>query len=570
MKARELSLWMLVGLATLGPLAAQAPEEQAEEESAYVETIEVNVVNVDVYVTDKKGNPVSGLTRDDFEILEDGRPVAVSNFYAVEEGRPVAQTPAPSPSEAPPAAAPPAGAPATEATAEVPDEQRLHLVVYVDNFNIRPFNRNRVFRRLREFLNENLTRQDRVMLVSYDRSLHVRHSFTTDPQLIASATFDLEEMTGHAVHADSERRDILRDIEEATSSGEVEWRIRQFAESAYNDLSFSIDAMREIVDSLGGLPGRKALLYVSDGLPMTPGEDLFYALNQKFQETSVLTRAREFDFSRRYRELTAQASSNRVVFYTIDAAGLRPPAASDVQMMTANTPALSSFVDSVYISNLQAPLIMMAEQTGGKAIYNTNDVGPALAEVATDFRTYYSLGYLPAHSGTGRLYKIEVRVKDRKDLVVRHRSSYRDKPLYARMSDSARSSLMYGFESNPLALELRFGQAVQADQGTFDVPILVGIPLDKIVLIPQSELHEGRVRLYFGAMDEDGDMSDVQEVNLPIRIPKDQLDDPTGKYYPFQTQLRIRPGGHRVTVGVWDEIGAVGSFVTKSVDIGAG
>ena len=61
----------------------------------------------------------------------------------------------------------------------IPEDQVLHLVVYVDNYNLRPFDRNQVFTRLREFLRR-LSPQDRVMLVSYDRSLHVRHRFTSD------------------------------------------------------------------------------------------------------------------------------------------------------------------------------------------------------------------------------------------------------------------------------------------------------------------------------------------------------------------------------------------------------
>jgi len=49
-----------------------------------IEKIDVSVVNVDVTVTDRAGNPVRGLTRDDFEVFEDGRPQPITNFYAVE------------------------------------------------------------------------------------------------------------------------------------------------------------------------------------------------------------------------------------------------------------------------------------------------------------------------------------------------------------------------------------------------------------------------------------------------------------------------------------------------------
>lgn len=550
-----------------------APPEAAEEveEGAYIETIDVNVVNVEVYVTDKQGNPITGLEAEDFEILEDGKPIAVSNFYAVEDGERLdfigdSREPAGDDKREDPLALP-------DRSVEeyIPEDQRLNLVVYIDNFNIRPFNRNRVFRRLRGFLNDKLRRGDRAMLVSYDRSIHVRHEFTSDPQLIANALFELETVTGHAVHLDSERRDILRDIEEAESAGEVDWRIRQFAENQTNDLSFSIDALKEIIESLAGLPGRKAIVYVSDGLPMVPGEEMYYALSQKFQQAFSMTHSREFDASRRFIDLSSRAATNRVVMYTIDAAGLRAPEASSVQSATAGTPGLANLVDSINVSNIQAPLLMMAEQTGGYAIYNSNDVGEGLDRIASDFYNYYSLGYSPAHSGTGRLYKVKIKVRgDRKGLRIRHRESYRDKPLTARMSDVARANLTYGFDDNPLEMVVRFGEATPHDKDLYLMPILVGIPLDNIVLIPLDEVYEGRVKVYFGALDEDGDMSEVQEVNVPVRIPLDQLEDSAGKYFPFQTSLQIRAGGHRVTVGIWDEMGAVSSFVSKPVFIGRG
>jgi len=541
------------------------------EEGAYLETIDVNVVNMEVFVTDKEGNPITGLEIDDFEVFEDGKPIAITNFYAVEDGtridfvggeaQPVEED---KPRD-------PLAMPDRRVREDIPEDQRLHLAVYIDNFNIRPFNRNRVFRRLREFLSQKLSRGDRVMLVSYDRSIHVRHPFTADPQLIANALFDLEKVTGHAVHLDSERRDVLRDIDEAESPGEVDWRIRQFAESQANDLAFSIDALKEIVESLAGLPGRKSIVYVSDGLPMVPAEDMYYALTQKFHDSSAVMLSREFDASRRFIELSSRAATNSVVIYTIDAAGLRAPASASVETATAGTPGAATFVDSINISNIQSPLLMMAEQTGGYAIYNSNDVGPGLERVAADFRSYYSLGYSPAHSGTGRLYKIKIKLKgDRKGLRIRHRASYRDMPLDARMTDVARASLTYGLDSNPLDLVVRFGEASRQDKEIYMMPILVGIPLENIVLVPLEEVHEGRVRLYFGAMDEKGDMSDVHEVNVPVRIPLDELGDLSGKYFPFQTSLQIRAGGHRVTVGIWDEMGAESSFVSKAVVIGSG
>jgi VWFA-related protein len=554
-------------------LVAQAAAAQVPTpgplEGLFFESIDVNVVNLDVYVTDKRGNPVLDLRQQDFEVLEDGKPMPITNFYAVRAGRPVAGTDLALAPDAGPTAAP-GEPPAEEAVAPVPEEQRLHLVVYIDNYNIRPFNRNRVFRRLREFLNNQLEPEDRVMLVTYDRSLHNRHPFTRDAQLISQALFELETMTGHATHQDSERRDLLRAINEAQDSNEVFWQVRTFAESSYNDLTFTVEALREIVDSLAGLAGRKALLYVSDGIAMKPGEEMFYALMQKFNDTSVISTSHEFDASRLFDQLADQANAHRVSFYTLDAAGLRPPSASSAEMAELAQAGFASFYDSTLVSNLQAPLRTLAERTGGQAILNQNDVGPALDRIARDFDTYYSLGFTPSHSGSGRLFDLEVRVVGRKDLVVRHRSSYRDKPAGTRMADGTMATLLYGEQRNGMGVELSLGgEAVDADDGSFYlVTVVVQIPIGRLTLIPREEVHVGKAKVFFAAMDEGGGLSEVQEVPVDLRIPADRLEEARSQHYAYEVQLRMRPGPHRLAVGVLDEVGSEASFVSRSFVVG--
>ncbi len=410
------------------------------------------------------------------------------------------------------------------------------------------------------------------MLVSYDRSLHIRHPFTSNPELVASALFDLEKLTGHALHYDSDHRDTLREIDEAESIGEASWRVIQFAESRYNDLSFSIDALKEIVESLAGIEGRKALLYVSDGMPMIPGEDLFNALHYKFQDTAVLSRMRDFDLSRRFMRLADQANTNGVTFYTIDAAGLRVATSATAERdRYSSTPGLDTMIDSIKISNLQSPLLFLAERTGGSAIINTNDVGDDLGRLALDFANFYSLGYLPGHSGDGRLHKIEVKLKDKqKGVRIRHRASYRDKSVPARMADGTMSTLRYGFDRNPLGIALRVGDQVSHEKGNVLVDLVVAIPIGKVTLVPQREFHEARVKLFVAAMDDEGGTAPVQEQLVPIRIAAKDLQRALEQSFHYGVRLLMRPGGHRIAIGVRDEIGAETSFISRSIQVGAG
>ncbi len=527
----------------------------------FLETVDVTVVNVDVYVTDKQGHRVTGLTKDDFEVREDGKPVKVTNFYAVEGGRPTTGLPAVE--ETLPGQPPPErkGGPPP-----VPEDQRLRLIVYLDNFNIHPFNRNRVLKELRVFLHDHVGRDDRVMLVTYDRELHIRSGFTSDPDLISGLLTDQEKVTGSALHADSDRKTVLDRINDSSDPNEALDFARGYAESVMNDLSFTVDAIKKMVDSMAGMPGRKAILYVSDGLPLVAGQDMFYAVQNKYTEGSgALNEMIDFDASRRFSELTARANSNRVTFYTIDAGGLRTYDSVSAENQTNEQ---GVYLDSIRISNMQAPLQTMAEDTGGMAIINANKVLPDLERVASDFGTFYSLGYTPSHAGDGRYHKIDVKVK-RKGVQVRHREGYRDKSSETQMSDSTLAVLQFPFEQNPLAIDLQFGHAAPRNDGYFLVPVQVRIPLGRVTLIPREKTQEASLRLFFAAMDADGNTSEVQQQKVPIHIPNGDVAKAKEKYYVYTVSLLMRPGDSRVAVGLRDEAAASSSFLTRGVHVGA-
>jgi|HubBroStandDraft_3_1064219.scaffolds.fasta_scaffold01738_2 VWFA-related protein len=552
--------------APAGKAAAAAPARPgaapAAEDSGFIESVTVNVVSVDVFVTDKKTHAyVPGLTRNDFELYEDGRPMAITNFYAVVGGRPTQGA------ESPPAEAPATAPPIEPGRAPVPEDQRLRLVVYIDNFNLKPFDRNRVMRNIRVFLDQKLHREDQVMLVTYDRSLHFRHGFTSDPALINNELVEIEKISAQAVHSESDRREVLRQIDEAQGPDEASGYARAYAGSAYNDLEASVDAMKTVITTLAGIPGRKAVLYVSDGLPMIAGYDVFYAIQEKFKNrgsTSSLTEMMQYDGSRRFSELASQANANRITFYTIDAGGLRVYASTTAENATAGQ---GVYIDELNIQNMQSPLQMLAEQTGGTAVINANDVGPSLDRIAYDFNSFYSLGYTPPHNGDGRYHKITVKLK-RKGLELRHRAGYRDKSPETRMNDGTLAALQFPFESNPMGARLEFGTVTRRQDGFYIVPVSIKIPLSKLLLVPRPNSHEGRVRLFIAAMDQDGGTSEVQQAPLPISIPLADLPKIVGKYYTYQVSLLMRNGAQKVAVGVRDEVASQESFVTGGLRVG--
>jgi VWFA-related protein len=561
--------------------APSAAASKAAADTSFVDIVNVSVVNVDVYVTDKKGSAVTGLTKDDFELFENGRPVQITNFYSVTDGKataPGTEPPAPAtPATAVPGpagvlvpVAPPGPRPQELDAGKLPPDQRLRLVIYIDNYNLKPFDRNRVMGELRAFIGQKLSKDDELMLVTYDRELHTRRTFTSDPSLIATAMKELEKISAQGVHDDSDHKDFLRKINDSQSVTEAEGYAHTYAEATFNDLSFSIDALKKIVDSLAGMPGRKAVVYVSDGLQMIAGQDLFYAVQNKYgEQTTSMTSTLEYDTSKRFTELTAQANANRITFYTIDAAGLRgyESTTAENQGPGPSSPGFSQLVDQVRYANLQSTLQMMAENTGGQVILNSNVVMPGLLKIARDFNSYYSLGYAPTHYGDGRYYKLKVKVK-RKDATVRHRDGYRDKGTDSRMNDSTLAALSFPFEENPLGVSLEFGQGRPRDDGFFLVPVMVRIPIGKLVLVPRGGTEDARVRLFIAAVDSKGATSDVQQTPVPISIPKGDVAAAQRKTFVYSVTLLMRAGDQRVSVGVRDDVAAQASFVSGGLTVG--
>ena len=536
-----------------------------------------------VYVRDGDGNPVTGLTREDFILKEQKEPLPITNFYEVRERVKVEDVPGLVPAE-------PEiqfrERPGLERRRRVvPEDERLRLVIYVDHQNIRPQNRNRLFRYLREFLRSGLTRDDEVMLVSYNRSVKVERPFTSDPQMIANALYDLEKHTGGRTGWDSDRADIIRDIGEEDRLYEyVVGRVRIHAQTIFNDMQFTLDGLKETVVSLAGMPGRKAFLYVSDGLPMRAGADMFEALDERGRTVDSLSYSHtsymdslQYDSSRRFQDLVDTANANEVRFYTVDASGPMGINSRDASMQGM---AFSSNIDSVARDNMQSSVMYMADETGGQYIVNTNNFRDGLNRIVADFTNYYSIGFQPGHAGTGRRYPLKIELtpeaKDRlglkRDRFVRHRLSYRDKSIDTEMTEATLAALKLGYEKNDLEITLYKADEIRREErGLYTVHVDVRVPIGEMTLMPVGTIGEHllRARVWVQALAPNGDISPPQVEPFELTIPAGDLERAQQSYYTYTLPLIMKEGDQRLTIAVRDEVAGQTSFVTKTLRIGA-
>jgi VWFA-related protein len=462
-----------------------------------------------------------------------------------------------------PGAPPPAALPEED---EVPAEQKLHLVVYIDNLFITPFNRNTVIREVDRFLNLYMKPGDEAMLVTFDRSLNIRQPFTRDPRLVSRALEQQLVQRAFGEQARTERMDLIKRIDQSRSPASALADADFYAKSVHHDVTVSLRGLSELVGSLGGLPGRKALLLVSEGMPMSAGEDIFSLVDVRFGRTaSAQLQANRYRVRRDYRQIVARANANRVTFYTLDASGGYTNTGISAEYGgSSNT---YSEIDFVYDSSRQEPLELLAEGTGGRATIATANFADALRRVAQDLTTYYSLGYAPAHADDGRYHQIEVRVKG-PGLAVRHREGYRSQSLEARLNDGTVAALLYGTSSNPLDAGLAFGRPEPDGHGNFLVPVEVKIPIASMALLPRGEEHQGRMRVALSVLDADGDTSPPAQEPFTVSIPSAEMERAGDAFYTYTATLLMRGGSHLVAAGVSDEIGGTTSYLRQPVRVG--
>ena len=565
------------------PLLALAAGAQPETDSIFVDRVDVNVVNVEVFVSDKNGRRVTGLGPDDFQIAEDGRSVEISNFYAVGRGDQVAQDLAKDREML-------RSRHSALSPRELPEDQQLHLLVYIDHYNLHQTSQKRVLDDLEDFLEDRVTQGNNIMLVGYNRKVEVIQNFTRDRQKIRDGLRRMRKTATYGQLDDAERRRTMRLMfptpqtsfigNSARLPGDDQAAayqlLRSYVQKVKSDLRFSTSALESVARSLAGLPGRKAILYVSDGLPKRPGESLYQHFLDVYgnslpssptQTIDPMVEALAENEAHLFNQIVRQANAHQVTFYTLYARGTDSGSRSAELTDLSAAPGGLATLDIARTMNLQEPLIDMAEATGGSSILNTFNFDRAFASLSADFDSFYSLGYRSHHGGDGKYHKIEVRVS-RPGLKVRHRTGFVDKPEVERVADRTISSLILKLEKNPLGINIDFGVPKKKGGKIYLVPVMIRIPFREITLLPNGEVEQGQLRIFVAVQDEEGGISKTHEFPYPLTIPRDQVAAARDREIGYSTTLKIRQGVPKIAVGVWDELSGTESFVHKSLLVG--
>jgi VWFA-related protein len=543
-------------------LSAVSPGAAAEPPRQPVFSSETALVSLPVFVADRQGRAMRGLTAEDFELLEDGKPAPVVAFQYVDTTSPEEQT----------------------QILQVPAARRHFLLLFDLSFTS-PAGVHRAREAARAML-KNLAESDlaAVGTVDVNRGVRIVANFTEDRALLAHAVDTLGvvgptrigDPLSLSVEMTSPDLQTLRAGGRLSESGasdvaaQVAAVILRLMRSADENLyrrqvSTLIGSLDELAKGLRGVEGRKQILYFSAGFDSQTLVGLSGADAVSASMASIEGRIQDIDSQARYGDtllrnvfsaMTRNLSSSDCVVHSVDVTGLGVD-----KSLTQTAPR----EDLARDTSGRESLHFMANETGGRFFKDTNNLSEILGEVLDMTSRYYILGYQPRElKGPGRFHKVKVRVR-RKDAHVSHRAGY-----FERVARAAQTPLQRKFEA---------AQLVMTGAGASGVPfsaLCLPFPaagerqtLGVVMQVPRQALRwTGRmaVEVYGYAVAADGTVLD--HLAQLAQIDPAQADR-TGaaQGVSFYTTLQVPPGKYTIKLMVQEpETGAAGAqFIDVTV-----
>jgi len=577
---------------------ALAASLAAQEKLA--ESIEVRVANVDVIVTDRSGHPVHGLTKDDFELLENGKPQTITNFYEV------------GPTQSLPLTVSGGGqTPSSVQTGEAPvlhgnaptDLRARRFIVVLDNYSLEPIQRNSVLTALRKFINANMRPNDELSLIMWARQIDIVTPLTSDKAEVMRALDSAmaRSRAGMSANQEDERareqcRDLMRDVDEkdpdaATTPGAsgarsgvtyrwedayiaCEGGIQAFADSQWGQTRSLLIDMKSIVSKFAGVDGRKVLVLAGASMPEHPGRQAFMWLYQEFQPYQKFIKKQQINPNKAFGQASSRsqtlsiddvahyANANGITFYMIDAADTRDAASAEKrgvidEKTNPNTENFMQFTDTASAYHTLATI------TGGATLSNTQNFDLAFQILDRDLTSFYSLGYKPSADVQGER-SITVHVK-KSGLTARARQSFTPKNADEEMNDRVIANVLHQGVSGEWPVHLT-AQEPEKNGDLYKVPVTVELD-PKLTLLPQDQKLVGAFTMYIVVGTKDGAMSKVTKVARKIEVPPAAEKDFRSKPMKYTLALSVRPGDNIISVGVSDQISNVSGF--DRVDVAA-
>ncbi|HEX3646352.1 MAG TPA: VWA domain-containing protein [Vicinamibacterales bacterium] len=548
---RSLRFFLIVVLVGFG--VAPQPHAQAPRQPATVFRSGTELVLVNVVVRDKSGSVVRGLTRDDFAITEDDKPQTVTSFDFEELDAPSpAQGVSASAAQASTILSPPASAArsAPGQTAERPLEPvkvdmrgRRLIVLFFDLSSMQPEEVQRAVKSAHDYVDQKLAPADLIAVASFSTSFNVDQDFTSDRAQLGQA---IDAYGG--VSAQGFDFGTTGDAEDTPDSGNA---------FTADDTEFNIfstdrrlDALQTLADQLSGIEQKKSVIYFSSGM------------SQQGTDNQV-----------QLRRTVDRANRANVSIYAADMRGLQAmvPGGDATQGSRRGTSTFSGDSARNQFSSMAASqdtLSTMAEDTGGRAFFDSNSFGAVFDKVVDDTSAYYVLGYSSTNPARdGRFRRIKVRLK-RTDLKLEYRSGYYAPRDFAHSSKDDREQqlqdqLLSDLSATDLSAYVSTAYFRLADNRYF-VPLSVIVPGYQIPITKTTSKDKATVDVLGVVRDQQ--RRPVGRIRDTVKLSTEAADELAKKTVQYETGFEMPPGKYRVKIVVREnQDGAFGSYETDII-----
>lgn len=554
----------------------QAPARPAPQDDKDVVRISTNLIQLDVSVTDKKGNPITDLKQDEVEIYENGKLQKISNFTFAPGTRTEAKEGKKEGAKT--------GAPMLPTAPIRPEQVRRTIALVVDDLNLSFGSTFWVREALKKFVDEQMQDGDLVAIIRTGAGVGALQQFTADRRQLQLAIDRVKfnsgglgvlaffnplstSMSESVVNADP-RFSLTLEPEAPADLRSDDSASRNFNEFRENIFaSGTLGALNYIVRGMRQLPGRKSVILLSDGL-------------------SLITRdgSGRPEFSRIYtamQHLIDYANRASVVFYTIHAPGLLAPgfdAEDDLGKLGRQTGVQASTImlnDRLNkIDDSQQGLRYLADETGGLAYFNQNNLSTGIRRVLND-QSYYLIGYEPDsdtfNEKQSRYNKFDVKVK-REGAQVRFRSGFFGiseeqivKPKLS-VTDAMIGALTSPFAVNDINVKMNAIFAGDEKQAAF-VRTVINVDANDLTF---KKLPDGRLRTNFDivaiTLNDVGKIMDERPKNFVLTFDDEQYKKfiERGLVTTFSLPIK-KPGAYSVRLAVRDvateRVGSANQFI---------
>ncbi|HEX3580633.1 MAG TPA: VWA domain-containing protein [Thermoanaerobaculia bacterium] len=526
----------------------------------FVEHVEVHIVNVDVVVTDRAGKTVTGLTRDDFEILENGKPQTITNFEEIRGN-----------SSQPTIAAAPATASATPVAA-----RPRRFLLFVDSHSLDPTVRTEVVASMEHFVDTKMGPNDEASVVGWNGTLNILAGFTRERATLHAALKKAGE-TGSVAALSTPlarvQKECVSDVE-AMRAGRLTPRLAYdscilAARDHTHDMTLVsrqlLGAMNVVLKTMEGFEGKKVLVLAGAQLPSRPGLETYQWANRLFQPymgrgfDAPMAHPDETDVDQD-RAIEAVAESANAYGVTMYIIGASVPHEATI---TSASPVPNEGTDFIFRGDTAFAFQSLAAATGGLATTRNGDFGPVFDAIARDLESYYSLAYKPAETLGRDARAIEVRTKNRA-YTVRTKKSWTPKTPDEQFADRVIANIYSpGSESD---FEVRIKTSTpRKESGNFVVPIEVSFSPNAITFLPVAEGLSGGFTFTVAVGNPFGGLSNVFRQPQSITIKKEEERGFRATPITFSATLTVRPGENLVSVGILDHVGRTAGFVRTKI-----